>query len=360
VTPSKVSAPGHPAQGASRKAATPPDAAGAPSLRQRVGQWWLNRLPHTDTWLLTQRNVYILPTRAGLAFALTLVLMLVASINYQLNLGYALTFLLTGAGLVSMHLTHNNLRGLTLHLRPAAPVFAAQTALLEVVFSNPGRVRHALALRRLEPGPAASDATAPGTSWAWCDVPAQGQASSHVGLLPSWRGWHPVPALVVETVFPFGLFRAWTVWRPAARVLAWPRPEHPVPALPLSGQQAGDEQHARAGRGSEMDGVRPWKRGDSMRQVVWKKVARSGEMVSRETAGSASRELWLDWHEAGSAVGAVGTVGTEQRLSRLTAWALAAEHEGLDYGLRLPGRDLPPGQGEAHRRQVLEALATWS
>jgi len=390
VTPPEVSAPAGPALGTRTRPGQTPGATSAPSARGdpsrperparpgRITQWWLNRLQLTDTWLLTQRNVYILPTRAGLAFALTLVLMLVASINYQLNLGYALTFLLTGAGLVSMHLTHNNLRGLTLHLRPAASVFAGQTALIEVVFNNPGRVRHALALRRLEPEPAARDATnassakatatvtptaaaatAASTTWAWCDVPTQGQASSHIGLLPLGRGWHAVPALVVETVFPFGLFRAWTIWRPAARVLAWPRPEHPAPALPLSGQQAGDEQHARAGRGSEMDGVRPWRRGDSMRQVVWKKVARSGEMVSRETAGSASRELWLDWHEAGSAVGAVGTGGTEQRLSRLTAWALAAEHEGLDYGLRLPGRELPPGQGEAHRRQVLEALATW-
>jgi uncharacterized protein (DUF58 family) len=42
--------------------------------------------------------------------------------------------------------------------------------------------------------------------------------------VPARRGWHAVPTLVVETVFPFGLFRAWTVWRPAARVLAWPRP----------------------------------------------------------------------------------------------------------------------------------------
>ncbi len=321
--------------------------------RERISQWWLQRLAFTDTWLLTQRNVYILPTRAGLAFALTLVLMLVASINYQLNLGYALTFLLAGAGLVSMHLTHNNLRGLTLHLRPAAPVFAGDTALMEVVFSNPGRVRHALALRHFQPSPAGYGPAAAGSSLAWCDVPTQGQASSHVGLVPAWRGWHAVPPLVVETVFPFGLFRAWTIWRPAASVLAWPQPEHPAPALPLSGQQAGDEAHARAGRGSEMDGVRPWKRGDTMRQVVWKKVARSGEMVSRETAGSASRELWLDWHDSGAVADA------EQRLSRLTAWALAAEREGLDYGLRLPGREVPPGQGEAHQRQVLEALATW-
>ena len=32
----------------------------------------------------------------------------VASINYQLNLGYVLTFLLAGSGVVSMHVTHKH------------------------------------------------------------------------------------------------------------------------------------------------------------------------------------------------------------------------------------------------------------
>ena len=61
------------------------------------------RAPTPST--LTQGNVYILPTRAGWMFALTLLVLLLASINYQLNLGYVLTFLLAGSGVVSMHVT---------------------------------------------------------------------------------------------------------------------------------------------------------------------------------------------------------------------------------------------------------------
>ena len=315
---------------------------GALSPRRWFRQWWQARLPHTDTWTLGQRNIYILPTRAGLAFGGTLVVMLLASINYQLNLGYALTFLLASAALVSMHLTHGNLRGLTLHLRPTAPVHAGAPALLEVVVTNPGRPRHALALR-YEDDEAVT---------AWADAPAGGQVAVHLSFVPARRGWHALPALQVETVFPFGLFRAWTVWRPAARVLAWPRPEHPTPPLPLTGSSAGDDRPARAGAGSELDGVRPWRRGDTMRQVVWKKVAHSGELVSRETAGSAVRELWLDWAD---------TAGDpERRLSRLAAWVLQADHEGLMAGLRVPGREQPPGQGAAHRRAALDLLGQWA
>jgi uncharacterized protein (DUF58 family) len=283
------------------------------------------------------------PTRAGFTFAITLGVLLLAAINYQLNLGYALTFLLTGAGLVSMHLTHGNLRGLTLHLRPTIPVHAGEPALLEVVITNPRRQRHALAVHFEDRG-------AHGRAFAWCDVPALGQVSARVSFVPVRRGWHAVPALVLETVFPFGLFRAWTVWRPAARVLAWPRPEEPAPPLPNAAAAAGDEGPTRRGAGGELDGVRPWRRGDSMRQVAWKKVARSGELVSRETAGTATRELWLSWAETPGA-------DTEQRLSRLTAWVLRAERTGLDCGLRLPGHELAPGQGDGHRRAALDLLA---
>lgn len=314
------------------------------SPRQQFRRWWQLRLPLTDTWVLGQRNIYILPTRAGFVFALTLVVMLLAAINYQLNLGHALTFALAGAGIVSMHMTHGTLRGLTLHLKPVASVFAGEPAALEVVVTNPGGQKHGLALRF-------EDAALAGSGkLAWCDVSAGGQQTIHLALVPPARGWHTVPTLVVETVFPFGLFRAWTVWRPAARVLAWPQPEVPAPPLPtdasLPGEDSGRPRHA----GGEFDGVRPWQRGDTMRQVVWKKVARSNELVSRDTAGGGRREVWLDFAETALA-------GTEPRLARLAAWVLAAERAQLPFGLRVPGREITPAAGAGQRHAALDALA---
>ncbi len=324
------------------------------SPREQFRRWWQARLPLTDTWVLGQRNIYILPTRAGFVFALTLIVMLLAAINYQLNLGYALTFALAGAGIVSMHLTHGNLRGLTLHLRPPTSVSAGEATLLEVVLTNPGRMRYGLALR-FEAGAAAGPAADAGArrGFAWCDVHAGGQQTTHLALVPAARGWHAVPTLVVETIFPFGLFRAWTVWRPAARVLAWPRPEDGAPPLPASAAVPGAESNRkRAADGGEFDGVRPWRRGDTMRQVVWKKVARSNELVSRETAGSGRQEVWLDWRDT-------GLHGTEARLARLAAWVLTADRAGMPYGVRLPGQEVPPSAGAAQRVAALDALALW-
>ena len=84
----------------------------------RLRAWWLARVPLADTLALTQGNVYILPTRAGWMLAATLAVLLVASINYQLNLGYLLTFLLAGCAAAGMVVGHGTLRGLTLHLPP--------------------------------------------------------------------------------------------------------------------------------------------------------------------------------------------------------------------------------------------------
>jgi uncharacterized protein (DUF58 family) len=283
-----------------------------------------------------------------LLFAITLFVLLLASINYQLNLGYVLTFLLAGSGAVSMHLTHATLRGLTLHLRAPAPVFAEEPALLEAVLSSPGSERFGIGMR-IE--------SAPWITMAWVDVPAGGQFTARVSFVPPRRGRHAVPALCAETRFPTGLFRAWSVWRPAAQVLVYPKPERPGPPLPAAQPVSGGPTRASSPDGGEIEGIRAYRRGDPLKMVVWKKAAKAmetgGELVSRDSTASAQRELWLTWQSC-------GPLPAEARLSRLAAWVVAADRAGARYGLRLPGIELPPHVGDAHRRACLEALATWA
>jgi len=325
--------------------ATAPLPAGFAS--RRFQQWMQSRQPRTDTLLLTQRNVYILPTKAGVLFAITVFVLLLASINYQLNLGYVLTFLLAGSGIVSMHITHGTLRGLTLHLRPVAPAFAASPAVLDVVMSSPSSARFGVGLRLLD---------APASTLAWTNVPAGGQSTAHVSFVPATRGRHDVPTLSAETRFPLGLFRAWTVWRPLAQVLVYPRIEADAPALPAARPAAGGPTQARRSEGGEVEGVRAYRRGDPLKLIAWKKAAQAletgADLVSRDTSTSARQELWLDWT-------ACGSMSAEDRLSRLTAWTLAADRADADYGLLLPGLEIEPGDGDSQRARCLEALGLW-
>lgn len=50
-------------------------------IRARWQAWWQARQPRADTHRTTQRNVYIVPTLAGMAFCGTLGVLLLASIN---------------------------------------------------------------------------------------------------------------------------------------------------------------------------------------------------------------------------------------------------------------------------------------
>ena len=320
------------------------------ALRRRVQRWFLNRLPPTDTFTLTQRNVYILPTRAGWMLAFTLLLLLVGSINYQLNLGYLLTFLLTGCAVVGMHVCHGNLRGLTLHLAPPLPVHANQAVAMEVRLSNERKKpRHGIGMgvktnRRLTE-----------TQLAWADVPAEGSELIHISWAPSQRGLHPLPALTAVTLFPLGTFRVWTIWRPQTKVLVYPAIEAAPPPLPTGSSEPGFGGTARTQTTGEFDGVRAYRRGDPQKTVVWKRAAQSlaagrNDLVSRDTLSAQRQQLWLDHAHC-------GTLELESRLSRLAAWVLIAERLELDYGLRLPGREIPPGQGTSHKTRCLEAMA---
>ena len=323
------------------------------SLRQRIDGWFLARVPPSDRIELTQGNVYILPTRAGWLLAATLLVLLIASINYQLNLGYLLTFLLAGSVAVGMYVCHATLRGLAMHLLPPEPQFAGAAAVLRVVLDNSRRsTRYGIGMAVRESGKSAAP------KWAWCDVPAQGSATVDIAFKPGHRGLHPVPPFTAETRFPLGTFRVWTVWRPAAKVLVYPAPEAHPPALPPGEPRADSQQLAgvRSQQAGEYDGIRASRRRDPLKMVDWKKVARaeaagSDNLFSRDAQQSQRQELWLDAQHC-------GLPEHEARLSRLCAWVLMADKLGLDWGLRVAGRSIAPSQGEAHKRQCLELLAT--
>ena len=306
------------------------------------------RVAPSDSLRLTQRNVYILPTGACWMLALTLLVLLVASINFQLNLGYLLTFLLAGCAAASTWIGHATLRGLQLRLLPPEPQFLGGNVVLPVQLLNERRTpRHAIALALRGSG-----------LWSWTDVPAQGGAALALAFQPARRGLQDVPPLAVQTRYPMGIFRVWAWWRPKAQVLVYPQPEPACPPLPPGAPRAGSGAAASHPGGGEYDGVRAYRRGDPQRLIVWKKAAQamaggSDALVSRDAQAAQQRsELWLSLQ-------ASGLREPEAGLSRLTAWVLRADRMGLTYGLRLGAVTIAQGSGAAQRERCLRALALY-
>lgn len=319
-------------------------------VQARFRRWWQSRLPLQDSTTLTQRNVYILPTGPGFMLGATLLILLVASINYQLNLGYILTFLLAGCTVVGMHVCHSTLRGLTLHVSTPEPQYLGSSIPIGITLTSTRRqARHGIGLAVL------------GTDhWSWCDVPAQGSVRVQVAFTPQQRGRQRLPTLTAETRFPLGTFRVWTIWRPAAEALVYPMPEAHPPALPPGQAVGGGAARARQLGSGEFDGVRAYRRGDPLKHVVWKKAAKADELVSRDSESLQRMELWLDL--AHTAIPGASQPGPAQdlALSRLCAWVRLADQRELRYGLRLGEQAVPPGSGEVHLRACLLALALYN
>ncbi len=319
------------------------------AILPRWRSWWLRRLPAQDQTALQHGNLYLLPTRAGWMLALTLLLILLGSINYQLNLGYLLTFMLAGSAAAGVWVGHRNLAGLQLSLHLGEPVFAGQSAAIEIQLHNPSRrARYAVGLQWLDSS-TASDV--------WADVGAQDQHTVHLAYPTQRRGRHSLPALRVQSVFPLGTFRVWNWWRPVAQLWVYPAPETPAPPLPLGAHADDGPAQRQAGNrhSDEAQDVRPYRRGDPLKWVLWKKAARLAgsaqpQWLSRDFGHPSTAELWLDASRCGLA-------DEEARRARLCAWVLQAEAQGLRYGLRLPGLEIAPDHGPAQRRRCLEALA---
>jgi uncharacterized protein (DUF58 family) len=136
------------------------------------------------------------------------------------------------------------------------------------------------------------------------------------------------------------------------RCLVYPAPEaelQPLPAL-QGGQSEGNSPLAGQ---EDCSGVRPFVAGDPLRHMAWKAIARQTDdtLLTKYFEGRGQISLWLDWFTLPS------QLNTEQRLSRLTRWILEAEQTNAQYGLRLPGTEIAPGCGDAHRAACLRALA---
>ena len=305
--------------------------------------------PERGEIVLGHRRVYIVPSRLGLFFGGTLAILLVGSINYALSLGFALTFLLAGLGIAAMVQTTRNLARLSVRAGRSEPVFAGDAARFRLALTNAGSFdRPEILVRHLGSGAQQT-----------VDIAASDSAEVVLPVPAPRRGRLPLGRVMLETRFPVGLFRAWSYVEPDCRCLVYPHPVASALPPPAPNAQAGGAR-AHAQGSDDFSGLRAYQPADSPRHVAWKSVARSDtqharsdDMLTKQFAGDAIAELWLDMRDLAP------SLGLEQRLSRLAGWVLAAERAGALYGLRLPGAQIDPARGAAHRAACLEALALY-
>ena len=312
----------------------------AASLKQHLFRW---KSDGSGTFRLNQRRIFILPTRAGMVYAITLAAMFTGAINYNLALGHALVFLLTGLGLIGMLHTFRNLFALWITPGQSIPVFVGETAFFPVTLRNDRNIsRLGLVLQ------------ADGNQEISAMVPPLDSSSIAIPVNAKQRGWLMLPKVRLSTMYPLGLLYAWSYLQPEMRCLIYPQPVFTDLPAEQSTQATG-ERHGDGGQ-EDFAGFRDHQPADSLRHVAWKASARDGgqrPLLVKQFAGGAEQELRLDWQLTPE------TVDNETRLAILTGWVLAADASSACYGLRLPGHEILPQRGAQHRLRCLETLALY-
>jgi len=311
--------------------------------RSRVAAWARARQgPDVPPLTLTRRRLYILPTRAGLAFGLLLFVMLIAGLNYSNSLGLALTFLLAGVALVGMYDCHRMLSGLTIVAAEAADAFAGSDGELRLGLHNAAALpRNGLVL---------CDPDTDDGARAALDLDAHASGTVRLRVAARRRGRQACPALRLETTAPLGLYRCWTWLHLPTELIVYPRPLSQRP-LPPAGARRGTRHAPLAGE-DEWAALRAFQPGDSPRAVAWKAYARGAPLlVARYEAVRGGEHLF----DLATTPGA----DLEARLSQIAAWILAAEQRRESYGLHLGEALIAPGSGPAHRQTCLRALALY-
>jgi uncharacterized protein (DUF58 family) len=184
----------------------------------------------------------------------------------------------------------------------------------------------------------------------------------HYSFTPRLRGIYEVGPLVAVWSDPFGLTKRVTELLPARQVVVHPSTE-PVTDRPLTRQWEDPPVRPPISRpwptGFEFYGMRDYVTGDDLRRVVWKAVARTGRMLTRESEQGITDQVQivLDTCRAHHSPGEPSD--TFEACVRAAA-SLAVRHLRDGFSVSVRGNDGllgQPSRGERGRVPLLDALA---
>jgi len=211
----------------------------------------------------------------------------------------------------------------------------------------------------------------PATAWI---MHIAGRETTHAEAVfwPTQRGLVRFDRLRCWTTFPFGLLKRSAIVRQPHHTLVYPRLyllHRDVLTRFSPAGVLGMRMTQRTGAGDEYFGVREYRQGDTMRNIAWKRTARTDELVTIERSNPSPPKMRIvlnllrdtddlrlkdDSHQA-------KRQAEEQAISLAASLLYAADHEGYEVGLSVLGYDLPRmpiRRSRWHLGKMLAALAS--
>ncbi|HYH08090.1 MAG TPA: DUF58 domain-containing protein [Thermoanaerobaculia bacterium] len=266
-------------------------------------------------------------TKVGMTYILATVVLAVAAINTGNNALYLAVALMLGCLLLSGIASKSGLKHLTIEIRDIDEAWAGRPAEGLLHVRNASRIWNVRDVILTSEG-LAEPVLLP-------VVPRRSEVEARASFLFLRRGLAHVSAIDSYTRYPFGFVLKKRRLRVESEVVVFPRLTAEEPQRDLFRAASGDENSAnRPGSGHDIHAFREYSRGDSLRQVHWKKSASLGRWIMKQHDSDVARSVHVvvDPYKPRK----VSEEDFEEMISAAATFIHHAVRRGLDVTLALP------------------------
>ena len=312
------------------------------TLKQKLNET-LNRLLKSrkhcgENITLNHSNIYVLPSKFGLAYLFLNSLIYILGVNYQNNLVLLFSYLMVSFLLVNFLFAFLNLRNLTLKFNGLNPGYVHTSLELNLSISNLS-------------GSESVYLSHPNAETRYLDKINEDNLSIKLNLRYARRGKKQIDKIKIMSQNPFGLVSAWSYFFVDKSAYIYPTPHsfsiHQVVTEPVESEHSSS---LNAKKNSEYyQGVRPFTEGDKINRISWKHYAKHQVLASKDFSSITANEYVFTLQSVPG--------NLEQKLQHLSYLITHAYHDSLPFSLVLPNKQIPLGTNKAHMTSCLEALS---
>jgi uncharacterized protein (DUF58 family) len=307
-------------------------------IQKRFNHWLKRRIPASKTQRLSNRNIFILPSRFGLSYLLFVLILFLLGTNYQNNVIILLSYTFASLFISAMLQSFFNLSGLKLHCQQQSSGYAQGIAPILLSIDSE-KQRHSLTFRF------------PKQEGYQLKKLAIGTTVANMSYCPQTRGINDPGRLRISSEYSLGLFTCWTQLDFGCEVTTYPEKRlfQNLHASKMSHQD--DEYGVNIIEGGDDFGeLRQYRAGESLSKVAWKQLARGQGWLTKTNQQQQGNDVWLTLHN-------LPNVDIEIKLQMICYLMLDQYQQGQTWGIDLGHEKLDPNSGKKHLTACLTMLA---
>ncbi|MEW6992263.1 DUF58 domain-containing protein [Colwelliaceae bacterium 6441] len=324
-------------------------------IKRRFEQWLSLRMPSQSRQELSQKNIFIVPSRFGFAYLFFILLLFVLGTNYQNNLIIMMSYLLSSLFITVMIFCFMNLSRLSISAKGQFDGYAEEVVFIPIKVFTPNTKQAVQFNFYQQPEKLVS-----------C---IDKSITLTLPVIFAHRGKYKIQRLVIASEYPFGLFYSWTKLQFDIDIIIYPKPlpcQVITPRSEMTELEYGvDSITNNRVKGDDFYELKPYKQGEPLSWVAWKKIPKDGVMMTKHYNAPHSPTIILVLHTMPSS-------SLEVKLRQLCYLVLHYHQANAEYGINLLEPEhsvtgnineklfIKPSCGEQHLKHCLLALSEYS